>query len=136
MSPGSGDARRPRSRVFDVMIGASAMALIGVAALVGTGHFAVSTPYGGTPVPLSATAVNRCQALVLAKLPADADVHFPDDGTTHRFDADRSWVIRGRLEVGPVDGDPREGEYVCDHLRDLPPGSDNWRADQVLVLGV
>jgi hypothetical protein len=131
-----GEDRRPRSRAFDVMIGASATALIGVAVLVGAGYFDVSTPYSGAPIPHGATAVNRCRSLVLQKLPDDADVDFSDHQTTERLYPDRSWVIRGQVEVELADGDSRDGEYLCDHLRDLPPGSENWRADRVLLLGV
>jgi hypothetical protein len=107
-----------------------------VGVLVGAGYFDVSTPYGGAPIPHGATAENSCRSLVLQKLPDDADVEFSDHQTTERLHPDRSWVIRGQVEVDPADGDPRNGEYLCDHLRDLPPGSENWRADRVLLLGV
>lgn len=133
---GTSGARGPRSRVFDVMVGASLTALVGVGILAATGHFAVSTPYGGVPIPHGSTAVNRCQSLVLEKLPVDADVDFSDRDTTEQLYPDRSWVVRGPVDVMRADGTSRDGEYVCDHLRDLPPGSGHWQADQVVVLGV
>lgn len=136
MSESSGSDRRPRSRVFDGMIGAAVAGLVAVGVLVGTGYFDVSTTFGDVPVPHRSTARNRCQSLVLTKLPDDADVTFSDGESTERLNPDRSWVIRGLIEVGQSDGDDRTGEYVCDHLRELPPGSDHWSADQVLVLGV
>jgi hypothetical protein len=73
---------------------------------------------------------------VLEKLPDDADVAFSDERSTERLESDRSWVIRGPVEVQESNGDDRAGEYVCDHLRELPPGSNRWSADEVLVLGV
>lgn len=132
----SGGYRRARSRVFDGLIGVAAAALVGVGVLATTCYFDVSTMYGDVPVPHRSTARSRCQSLVLAKLPDDADVAFSDGRSTDRLYPDRSWVIRGAIRVEESDGDERKGEYVCDHLRELPPGSDHWSADQVLVLGV
>jgi hypothetical protein len=67
------------------------------------------------------------------KLPDDADTGFSDHQTIERLYPDGSWVIRKQVEVDLADGDSRDGEYLCDHLRDLPPGSENWRADRVLL---
>ena len=73
---------------------------------------------------------------MLEKLPDDAGVSFSDQESGERLYPDRSWVIRGPVEIEDGDGGTRDGEYLCDHLRELPPGSDHWRADEVLVLGV
>jgi hypothetical protein len=126
----------PSSRIFDILIGVAAAAIVGLAALAATGYFDVATPYGNAPVPHRSTARNRCQSLALEKLPDDADVAFSDEKSDERLHPDRSWVIRGPIEVEEGNGDRRRGEYVCDHLRELPAGSDHWNADQVLVLGV
>lgn len=126
----------PNSRIFDIMIGVAAAAIVGLAALAATGYFDVTTPYGNAPIPHRSIARNRCQSLALEKLPDDADVAFSDGKSDERLYPDRSWVIRGPMKVEESNGDERSGEYVCDHLRELPPGSDHWSADQVLVLGV
>ncbi|WP_116706302.1 hypothetical protein [Actinomycetospora cinnamomea] len=123
--------RRPGTRAFDVMVGASVTALIGLVILYLAGVFDVSPGFADDPSPRSSTARNACQALVLDELPDTADTDFSDQDSTERLYPDRSWVIRGPVEV-----DGSSGEYVCRHLRELPPGSDHWRADRVFVLGV
>lgn len=127
--------RRPRPRVFDVMIGASVTALIGVIVLYLAGVFDVSGLYEGDPIPRSSTARNECQALVIDKIGDEDPVTFDDDGTSEELRPDRSWVIRGPVEI-EHDGETRAGEYVCEGLRELPPGSDHWRSDRVIALGV
>jgi len=129
-------ARRPRSRVFDAMLGAAGLGLLLVLGFVLSGAFRVTPPYDDDPVPRSSTARNECQALVIDWIGDLDTVTFDDGNSSEVIRPDRSWVIRGPLEVRGTAGDERSGEYVCDGLRELPPGSDRWRTDRLSVLGV
>lgn len=134
-TPRSQAHRRPRSRVFDVLMGASAAALLMFLGFGLAGAFTVAPLYGDDPIPRSSTARNECQALVIDKVGDEDFVRFEDDQASVQMRPDRSWVIRGPLET-ERNGDTREGEYACDGLRELPPGSNYWRSDRVIVLGL
>jgi hypothetical protein len=128
--------RLPRSRVFDAVLGAAALGLLVVVGFVLSGAFRVTPLYDDEPVPRSSTARNECQALVIDRIGDLDTVTFDDGNSSEVLRSDRSWVVRGSLEVREIGGDERSGEYVCDGLRELPPGSDRWRSDRVTVLGV
>jgi hypothetical protein len=128
--------RGPRSRVFDAVLGAAALGLLVVVGFVLSGAFRVTPLYDDAPIPRSSTARNECQALVIDRIGDLDTVTFHDENSSEVLRPDRSWVIRGSLEVREIGGDERGGEYVCEGLRELPPGSDRWRSDRVTVLGV